>query len=121
MPSEPLSPELDVKSSPDVVLKSQFRFKNICTHVCRLSPLPKFSWADSQEVWTLMLQKELLYNRNRRMFDFHPTLQARMRSILLDWIIEVILWKLLLTGFQLILLLLESRNLKTLKVAVNVI
>ncbi|XP_048779735.1 G1/S-specific cyclin-E-like [Ostrea edulis] len=89
VPSEPLSPELDVKSSPDVVLKSQFRFKNICTHVCRLSPLPKFSWADSQEVWTLMLQKELLYNRNRRMFDFHPTLQARMRSILLDWIIEV--------------------------------
>ncbi|XP_061163487.1 G1/S-specific cyclin-E-like [Saccostrea echinata] len=89
VPSEPLSPESDIKSSPLTVLSSQFRFRNICTHVCRLSPLPTFSWADSQEVWTLMLRKESQYNRNHQMFDRHPTLQPRMRSILLDWIIEV--------------------------------
>lgn len=89
MPSEPLSPESDIKSPETVVLSSQFRFRNICTKVCRLSPLPVFSWADSQEVWTQMLRKESQYIRKSNVFNRHPTLQPRMRSILLDWIIEV--------------------------------
>lgn len=92
MPSEPLSPDSDIKTSTDIVLSSQFRFRNICTTVCRLSPLPTFSWADSQEVWTQMIRKESQYHRDQRVFDRHPTLQPRMRSILLDWIIEVILY-----------------------------
>lgn len=92
MPSEPLSPDSDIKTSTDIVLSSQFRFRNICTPVCRLSPLPTFSWADSQEVWTQMIRKESQYHRDQRVFDRHPTLQPRMRSILLDWIIEVILY-----------------------------
>lgn len=89
VPSEPLSPDSDIKTSTDIVLSSQFRFRNICTPVCRLSPLPTFSWADSQEVWTQMIRKESQYHRDQRVFDRHPTLQPRMRSILLDWIIEV--------------------------------
>ena len=68
-----------------------FRFKNIFTTPVSLrhSPLPSLCWADSQEVWTVMLQKEERYTRDHAMLDRHATLQARMRSILLDWLIEV--------------------------------
>ncbi|XP_064610995.1 G1/S-specific cyclin-E-like isoform X3 [Liolophura sinensis] len=70
---------------------SQFRFQNYFTTPVksRLSPLPKFSWADSKEVWQLMMKKDLAYTRDHQMFDRHPCLQPRMRVILLDWLIEV--------------------------------
>ncbi|XP_050399181.1 G1/S-specific cyclin-E isoform X2 [Patella vulgata] len=70
---------------------AQFRFQNYFTtpKSLRFSPLPKFSWADSKEVWQLMLKKEEFYVRDTNMFDRHPALQSRMRTILLDWLIEV--------------------------------
>ena len=37
-----------------------------------------------------MLKKEEHYVRNCNMLNRHPQLQPRMRSILLDWLIEVI-------------------------------
>jgi len=55
----------------------------------RKSPLPPLDWADSEEVWRTMLRKELNYVRDQNMFDKHPALHARMRAILLDWLIEV--------------------------------
>lgn len=55
----------------------------------RLSPLPNFSWGDAKEIWDLMLQKDELYQRNPLLLHRHPSLQARMRSILLDWLNEV--------------------------------
>ena len=55
----------------------------------RLSPLPKFNWADPEEVWLSLCRKDRLYKRNQDYMLSHPTLQPRMRAILLDWLIEV--------------------------------
>ena len=55
----------------------------------RTSPLPHFNWADCREVWELMLQKDESYTRNSLLMNRHPNLQARMRSILIDWLSEV--------------------------------
>ncbi|ELT87331.1 hypothetical protein CAPTEDRAFT_150088 [Capitella teleta] len=56
---------------------------------CCMSPLPSLEWADSKEVWQLMLRKEAQYSRDPNMLHRHPGLQPRMRAILLDWLIEV--------------------------------
>lgn len=57
----------------------------------RPSPLPSFSWADGSQVWSLMCMgdQKTVTQRNPQMFQRHPTLQPRMRAILLDWLIEV--------------------------------
>jgi len=55
----------------------------------RLSPLPHFNWADPEEVWNSLCRKDKLYSRNHDYMMAHPSLQPRMRAILLDWLIEV--------------------------------
>lgn len=66
---------------------------------CKLSPenvrnipLPKFSWADSREVATLMCFKEDVLDKDRDpyLFKHHTNLTARMRAILFEWLMEVI-------------------------------
>lgn len=54
-------------------------------------PLPELSWADRTELGLLMCFKEDVLDRERdpHMFRKHPTLTPRMRSILLDWLMEV--------------------------------
>uniref|UniRef100_H2YUV2 Uncharacterized protein n=1 Tax=Ciona savignyi TaxID=51511 RepID=H2YUV2_CIOSA len=47
------------------------------------------SWADSDELWKSMVNKESVYHRNSNYMDRHVDLQPRMRSILIDWIMEV--------------------------------
>ncbi|KAL1428919.1 hypothetical protein MTO96_016668 [Rhipicephalus appendiculatus] len=56
---------------------------------CRNSPLPQFSWADQENVWSLMVHKDLIYVHSASVLERHPALQPRMRVILLDWLIEV--------------------------------
>ncbi|CAL1532746.1 unnamed protein product [Lymnaea stagnalis] len=72
-------------------LDFQLRFQNVFTTspTSVRSPLPAFNWADSKEVWKNMIRKELTFQRDPGMFDNHPELQPRMRSILLDWLSEV--------------------------------
>ncbi|XP_054278740.1 G1/S-specific cyclin-E1-like isoform X3 [Macrosteles quadrilineatus] len=57
----------------------------------RLNPLPPMSWADLPTLWQLMCDKdeESLKLRDSELFAQHPSLQFRMRSVLLDWIMEV--------------------------------
>lgn len=57
----------------------------------RPSPLPSFPWADGGQVWSIMCMgdQKTLTQRDPEMFQRHPTLQPRMRAILLDWLIEV--------------------------------
>ncbi|XP_047118069.1 G1/S-specific cyclin-E [Schistocerca piceifrons] len=57
----------------------------------RLTPLPMLSWADHKVVWDLLCHKDVASksDRDAEMFSRHPCLQSRMRSILLDWLIEV--------------------------------
>ncbi|KAF7992919.1 hypothetical protein HCN44_005700 [Aphidius gifuensis] len=54
-------------------------------------PLPSFPWADGSQVWSVMCtgDQKTLTQRDPLMFQRHPTLQPRMRAILLDWLIEV--------------------------------
>lgn len=90
VPSPESSPR-HVDDRSNLVLGSKFRFQNYFTTPieCRPSPLPQLDWADSTEVWQTMLKKEQNYARNHNLFARHPALHARMRAILLDWLIEV--------------------------------
>ncbi|CAG9118059.1 hypothetical protein JYU34_003686 [Plutella xylostella] len=57
----------------------------------RKCPLPGLSWADPTDVWRKMCEEDnrSTSKRNPSMFDNHPSLQPRMRAILLDWLNEV--------------------------------
>ncbi|CAK8674711.1 G1/S-specific cyclin-E1-like isoform X2 [Clavelina lepadiformis] len=79
--------EINADHSPS----SHYQFRNIFTPIvqCRASPLPTLSWADSDELWRSMVDKESLYYRSSAYLSRHEDLQPRMRSILLDWLMEV--------------------------------
>uniref|UniRef100_A0A3B3R953 Cyclin E2 n=2 Tax=Paramormyrops kingsleyae TaxID=1676925 RepID=A0A3B3R953_9TELE len=64
----------------------QYRFKNL---FIKAPSLPCLSWASSEDVWVNMLSKELKYVHDRSLMERHPALQPKMRSILLDWLLEV--------------------------------
>lgn len=57
----------------------------------RLCPLPALAWAEASDVWRTMCMKDdrTMLLRDPRMLSKHPGIQARMRAILLDWLIEV--------------------------------
>ncbi|MEE6463495.1 hypothetical protein FKM82_005936 [Ascaphus truei] len=47
------------------------------------------SWGNSKDVWLKMLNKETRYVHDKSYLPLHPRLKPDMRSILLDWLIEV--------------------------------
>ncbi|XP_041810837.1 G1/S-specific cyclin-E2-like [Chelmon rostratus] len=53
------------------------------------SPLPHLGWGSFEDVWVKMVDKELNYRHSKNFMQKHPSIQPRMRSILLDWLIEV--------------------------------
>ncbi|MEE6517426.1 hypothetical protein FKM82_027596 [Ascaphus truei] len=55
----------------------------------RASPLPSLGWANKDDVWRNMLNKERVYARDKNFLQKHPQLQPKMRAILLDWLMEV--------------------------------
>jgi cyclin E len=61
----------------------------VSNYSSRFSPLPNFDFAEAREVWDHMIHSENVYQRNALMLHRHPSLQARMRSILIDWLSEV--------------------------------
>ncbi|KAL2084523.1 hypothetical protein ACEWY4_020041 [Coilia grayii] len=63
-----------------------YRFRNL---FIKPSPLPSLSWASSDDVWIKMLNKELKYIHDKSIMERHPSLQPKMRAILLDWLMEV--------------------------------
>lgn len=75
------SNQTELLSSPTASGKNAF--------IIRPSPLPCFDWADTTEVWEHMVKKDESYKRNPCLMERHPSLQPRMRSILLDWLSEV--------------------------------
>nr|XP_046255526.1 G1/S-specific cyclin-E2 isoform X2 [Scatophagus argus] len=64
----------------------QYRFRNL---FIKASPIPRLSWASSDDVWIKMLNKELKYVHDKSYLQRHPKLQPKMRAILLDWLLEV--------------------------------
>lgn len=69
-----------------------FQFKNLFTPV-ELShpPLPGSmkSLTDAEDIWKSMLKKEAIYRRSSSYLTKHRDLQCRMRSLLVDWMMEV--------------------------------
>nr|BAH97193.1 cyclin E [Patiria pectinifera] len=86
------TPHLEPTTPSEQLLESgsKFRFRNLFPTPLadRRSPLPILNWADSAEVWRVMLEKASNYVHNTRVLDRHPSLEPRMRTIL-DWLIEV--------------------------------
>lgn len=50
---------------------------------------PFHSWGCSQDVWLNMLKKETRYVHDKHFEVLHSDLEPQMRSILLDWLLEV--------------------------------
>nr|XP_019960208.1 PREDICTED: G1/S-specific cyclin-E2-like [Paralichthys olivaceus]XP_019960209.1 PREDICTED: G1/S-specific cyclin-E2-like [Paralichthys olivaceus] len=57
--------------------------------LARPSPLPPLGWGSPEDVWGKMVGKEQNYRHSKSFMQKHPRIQPRMRSILLDWLIEV--------------------------------
>uniref|UniRef100_A0A8D0GQB5 Cyclin E1 n=1 Tax=Sphenodon punctatus TaxID=8508 RepID=A0A8D0GQB5_SPHPU len=55
----------------------------------RASPFPILGWANRDDVWKSMINKEQTYVRDKLYLQRHPLLQPKMRTILLDWLMEV--------------------------------
>ncbi|XP_069463179.1 G1/S-specific cyclin-E1 [Ambystoma mexicanum] len=55
----------------------------------RASPLPILQWGSKDVVWKNMVHKEHSYVRDKHFMQRHPQLQPKMRSILVDWLMEV--------------------------------
>ncbi|KAI3358136.1 hypothetical protein L3Q82_003136 [Scortum barcoo] len=55
----------------------------------RPSPLPLLRWGSPEDVWVKMVSREQNYRHSKNFMQKHPNIQPRMRSILLDWLIEV--------------------------------
>lgn len=80
-------------SRPATVVTATTRSSAVLTPVQqRSNPLPVFEWADSRQMWDSMMLKEELpgYHRDAAWFRRHALLQPRMRTVLLDWLMEVI-------------------------------
>ncbi|XP_063780204.1 G1/S-specific cyclin-E2 [Pseudophryne corroboree] len=80
------TPQKELPVSPDVSKFTRYRFQNLFISP---SPLPVLSWGSSKDVWLKMLSKENKYVHTSRMLRHHPSLNTDMRSILLDWLLEV--------------------------------
>ncbi|XP_062987386.1 G1/S-specific cyclin-E2 [Elgaria multicarinata webbii] len=64
----------------------KYRFRNLFINP---SPLPELSWGSSKDVWSNILKKENKYSHCKHFTSLHSNLQPHMRSILLDWLLEV--------------------------------
>lgn len=57
--------------------------------VARLCPLPNLKWAEREDVWLNMIKREKKHRLDSNILDKHPEITARMRAVLIDWLIEV--------------------------------
>lgn len=80
------TPQKETEISPDMSKFTRYRFKNLFISPC---PLPELSWATSKDVWLKMLDKENRYVHSSRVLQNHSALNHEMRTILMDWLIEV--------------------------------
>ncbi|CAK6982959.1 G1/S-specific cyclin-E2 [Scomber scombrus] len=80
------TPHKELEPAADRSGFKQYTFKNL---FIKASPIPRLSWASSDDVWIKMLNKELKYVHDKSYLQRHPKLQPKMRSILLDWLLEV--------------------------------
>ena len=56
------------------------------------APFPELRWTDKEELWTLMWKKErgmYLRQTGPEILDRHPLIVPKVRTVLLDWLMEV--------------------------------
>lgn len=63
--------------------------KTQATSSLRLCIFDLVSWGCPNDVWEKMLIKEQKYTHSKSFMERHPRIQPRMRTILLDWLLEV--------------------------------
>jgi hypothetical protein len=63
--------------------------KDLVEGVPRSCSLPSVCFANCEEIWDLMCKMDLKYQRDPNFFKYQPYLGPQMRSILLDWIMDV--------------------------------
>jgi hypothetical protein len=68
---------------------SQLTGKDGRRKVFRACPLPPVMFADSDEVWEVMCDKEVNYNKSPELFKNHPKLGPQMRATLIEWLMSV--------------------------------
>ncbi|XP_032557335.1 G1/S-specific cyclin-E1 isoform X2 [Chiroxiphia lanceolata] len=73
----------------DPVSLDYSRFVHLSVVPTRATPLPALGWANRDDVWKNMINKEETYVRDKLYLQRHPQLQPKMRTILLDWLMEV--------------------------------
>ncbi|XP_050834964.1 G1/S-specific cyclin-E1 isoform X3 [Serinus canaria] len=77
------------KDDDDPVRVDYSRFIHLSVVPTRATPLPALGWANRDDVWKNMINKEETYVRDKFYMQRHPQLQPKMRTILLDWLMEV--------------------------------
>ncbi|XP_034057513.1 G1/S-specific cyclin-E2-like isoform X2 [Gymnodraco acuticeps] len=86
---------LECVAEPCVLIKAAVRGVDCeavltATHtLVQPSPLPPLGWGSPEDVWVKMVGREQNYTHSKSFMQKHPAIQPRMRSILLDWLIEV--------------------------------
>ncbi|XP_066050764.1 G1/S-specific cyclin-E1 isoform X1 [Chamaea fasciata] len=73
----------------DPVRVDYSRFIHLSVVPTRATPLPALGWANRDDVWKNMINKEETYMRDKFYMQRHPQLQPKMRAVLLDWLMEV--------------------------------
>ncbi|CAF0841845.1 unnamed protein product [Brachionus calyciflorus] len=58
-------------------------------NTCKQSPLPNLTWTDNLEFFECMRQSEIKYKKLSNYLNFHKSIEAQMRAILIDWLIEI--------------------------------
>jgi hypothetical protein len=53
------------------------------------NPMPQLTWANSDDLWKAMRAKDFNYKHDAYYLRRHYGIEAQMRAILLDWLIEI--------------------------------
>ena len=53
------------------------------------TPLPQLSWANANDVWQIMRNKDGQFKHDYLYLKKHLGIEAQMRAILIDWLIEI--------------------------------
>ena len=89
-PVAPAASELMEITTPPTAAEREGEEEGSGVGVSRAGPLPQLSWANSRELWVEMRAKDS--SKTAPEFELrtlHPGILPSMRTILLDWLMEV--------------------------------
>lgn len=84
-----LEPKPKVDDYSESILKYYAQFKQSEEEEDAFSPMPKLNWANGADLWRVMRLKESKYSHDFMYMKRHQGIEPQMRSILLDWLVEI--------------------------------